>query len=56
MGAIGFSADWDGVLSYVEELRGRFGTRWTYCAFFTKYPLRHFCVCKYRRPATGHGL
>jgi hypothetical protein len=29
MAAIGFSADWNGVLSYVEDLRLRLGTRWT---------------------------
>ena len=32
MGAIGYSADWAGVGAYVEDLRSRFGTRWTYCA------------------------
>jgi hypothetical protein len=42
MAAIGFSADENGVLSYIEDLRTRFGTRWTYCAFFTKYPLDWF--------------
>jgi hypothetical protein len=42
MGALGFSADWDGVNAYVESLRTEFGTRWTYCAYFTKYPLVHF--------------
>jgi hypothetical protein len=42
MAAIGFSANWDGVSEYVEDLRARFGTRWTYCAYFTKYPLGWF--------------
>ncbi len=42
MAAIGFTPDMDGVYSYVESLRGKFGTRWTYCAFFTKYPLSWF--------------
>ncbi|SCL29404.1 Repeat domain-containing protein [Micromonospora rhizosphaerae] len=42
MAAIGFSADPAGVTAYVESLRGKFGTRWTYCAFFTKYPLGWF--------------
>lgn len=42
MGALGYSADWNGVGAYVEDIRSRYGTRWTYCAFFTKYPLGHF--------------
>jgi len=50
MGAIGFSADWNGVLSYVEDLRTRFGTRWTYCAFITKYPLQHFAYASIGGP------
>ena len=50
MGAIGFSADWNGVLSYVEDLRTRFGTRWTYCAFVTKYPLDHFAYARFGGP------
>jgi hypothetical protein len=50
MAAIGFSADWNGVLAYVEDLRTRFGTRWTYCAFFTKYPLQHFAYASIGGP------
>jgi FG-GAP-like repeat len=50
MGAIGFSADWAGVQSYVEELRVRFGTRWTYCGFITKYPLAHFAYASIGGP------
>ncbi|MEN3275392.1 MAG: hypothetical protein V7631_1182 [Massilia sp.] len=42
MAALGFDANWDGVVRYVESNRTRFSTRWTYCAFFTKYPLGHF--------------
>jgi hypothetical protein len=42
MAMLGFTPDWAGVAAYVEDLRTRFGTRWTYCAFFTKYPLFHF--------------
>jgi hypothetical protein len=42
MAALGFSPDWNGVFAYVESLRSRFGTRWTYCGFFTKYPLVWF--------------
>jgi hypothetical protein len=50
MGAIGFSADWNGVLSYIEDLRSRFGTRWTYCGFFTKYPLSWFAYASIGGP------
>jgi hypothetical protein len=50
MGAIGFSADWNGVRDYVEDLRSRFGTRWTYCAFFTKYPLTWFAYASIGGP------
>jgi hypothetical protein len=42
MAALGFSPDWSGVDAYVEDLRTRLATNWTYCAFFTKYPLAHF--------------
>jgi len=50
MGALGFSADWNGVGQYVESLRTEFGTRWTYCAFFTKYPLGHFAYASIGGP------
>jgi hypothetical protein len=50
MGAIGFSADWNGVIAYVEDLRTRFGTRWTYCGFFTKYPLGWFAYASIGGP------
>ena len=43
------------VLSYVEDIRVRFGTRWTFCGFFTKYP-RAFCLCQHRRTAACDGL
>jgi hypothetical protein len=50
MGALGFTADWNGVLAYVEDLRTRFGTRWTYCGFFTKYPLGWFAYASIGGP------
>ena len=50
MQALGFSGDWNGVLSYVEDLRTRFGTRWTYCVFFTKYPLGWFAYASIGGP------
>jgi hypothetical protein len=42
MSALGYTASWDGVTQYVEAIRTSFGTRWTYCAYFTKYPLSWF--------------
>ncbi len=42
MAALGFPANWAGVGQYVESIRGAFRTRWTYCGFFTKYPLSWF--------------
>ncbi|WP_208870674.1 FG-GAP-like repeat-containing protein [Streptomyces aquilus] len=50
MAAMGYSADWAGVGTYVEDLRTRFGTRWTYCGFFTKYPLSHFAYASIGGP------
>ncbi|WP_329230599.1 hypothetical protein [Streptomyces canus] len=50
MAAIGYSADFAGVGAYVEDLRNRFGTRWTYCGFFTKYPLSHFAYASIGGP------
>jgi hypothetical protein len=50
MAALGFSGDWNGVVSYVEDIRARFGTRWTYCGFFTKYPLGHFAYASIGGP------
>jgi hypothetical protein len=40
--AMGFSADRQGSIDYVEDLRQRNGSSWAYVAYFTKYPLRHF--------------
>ncbi|HEX8347114.1 MAG TPA: hypothetical protein VF657_20610, partial [Actinoplanes sp.] len=50
MAAIGFSADFDGVRAYVESIRTRLGTRWTYCVFFTKYPVSHFAYASIGGP------
>ena len=54
--AIGFSADWNGVGAYVEDIRARFGTRWTYCALLHEVPARPFRLREHRRAAAGHGL
>ena len=50
MGALGFTADWTGVAEYVDDIRNRFGTRWTYCGFFTKYPLDWFAYASIGGP------
>ncbi|MGK5530646.1 RICIN domain-containing protein [Streptomyces sp. URMC 129] len=50
MAALGYSGDWNGVLSYIEAIRNRLGTRWTYCAFFTKYPVPHFAYASIGGP------
>lgn len=42
LAALGYPAGGNGVLQYAEHLRSSLGTRWTYVAFFTKYPLGHF--------------
>ena len=42
MASLGYHASWTGVVQYVEAIRQQFATQWTYCAFFTKYPLVHF--------------
>jgi hypothetical protein len=50
MGALGFDASWNGVVQYVEQNRTNFATRWTYCAFFTKYPLGWFAYASIGGP------
>jgi len=50
MGSLGYSSNWNGVSSYVEHLRTQFGTRWTFCGFFTKYPLQHFAYASIGGP------
>ncbi|RKH73416.1 VCBS repeat-containing protein [Corallococcus aberystwythensis] len=50
MAALGYSASFDGVIQYIEALRVRFGTRWTYCGFFTKYPLWWFAYASLGGP------
>jgi hypothetical protein len=50
MAALGYSASWDGVYQYIEHIRQQFQTRWTYCAFFTKYPVPHFAYAYFGGP------
>lgn len=42
MASLGYAATFDGVYDYVDDLRTRLGTRWSYAAFFTKYPVLNF--------------
>lgn len=50
MAQLGFSPNFAGVEDYVQDLRSRMGTRWTYCAFFTKYPVGHFAYASIGGP------
>ncbi|WP_239332504.1 hypothetical protein [Frankia sp. CiP3] len=42
MGQLGYTPNFDGVYEFVDDLREFHGTRWSYCAFITKYPLSYF--------------
>jgi hypothetical protein len=42
MAQLGYSANWQGVIDYVNHIRAQYGTEWTYVGYFTKYPLFHF--------------
>ncbi|HEX5746850.1 MAG TPA: RICIN domain-containing protein [Archangium sp.] len=42
MVSLGYPGSGEGVTQYIEHLRQQFQTRWTYCAFFTKYPVSWF--------------
>ena len=46
---LGHGAGVEGVRSYIEDLRRRFATRWTYCVFFARYPLNHFAYVRGER-------
>jgi hypothetical protein len=42
MQALGYSANFQGVRDYAAAIRTNLGTRWSYVAYFTKYPVQHF--------------
>ena len=44
-----FPSSWAGVVQYVENIRQQLRTRWTYCVFFTKYPVWHFAYASVPR-------
>ena len=50
MQQLGFGTGMAGVTAYVEKLRTNLGTQWTYCGFFTKYPLYHFAYASIGGP------
>jgi Bacterial tandem repeat domain 1 len=50
MQQLGFSTGMAGVSAYVEKIRQNLATTWTYCAFFTKYPLGHFAYASIGGP------
>jgi hypothetical protein len=50
MAQLGYAADFTGVYSYVDALRTRLGTRWSYAAFFTKYPTQWFAYSQVGGP------
>jgi hypothetical protein len=39
-----------GVRRYIQNLRTKLNTEWSYCAFFTKYTLRHFAYASLSGP------
>jgi hypothetical protein len=50
MAQLGYGPGLAGVQSYIENLRTSKGTDWSYCAFFTKYPLGHFAYASIGGP------
>ena len=50
MAAMGFPGNWSGVGQYIESLRTNLKTRWTYCVFFTKYPVGWFAYASIGGP------
>lgn len=48
---LGFQANWNGVIDYVNWLRTNRRTNWAYCVFFVKgYPLNHFAYASIGGP------
>jgi hypothetical protein len=50
MQQLGYATGMAGVSAYVEKLRTNLGTNWTYCVFFTKYPVYHFAYASIGGP------
>jgi hypothetical protein len=50
MNQLGFGTGMAAVSAYVQKLRADSGTKWAYCAFFTKYPVGHFAYASIGGP------
>lgn len=50
MRELGYGTGMAAVSSYVQQLRVDKGTKWAYCAFFTKYPVGHFAYASIGGP------
>ncbi len=50
MQQLGFGTGMGAVTSYVNKIRTDLGTTWTYCGFFTKYPIYHFAYASIGGP------
>ncbi len=50
MQQLGYATGMAGVTAYVEKIRTTLGTNWTYCGFFTKYPVYHFAYASIGGP------
>jgi hypothetical protein len=50
MAQLGYAANFGGVTDYVEHNRSAFGTQWTYCVYFTKYPIDWFAYASIGGP------
>jgi hypothetical protein len=50
MATLGYGAGLAGVQDYIEDLRTNLSTQWSYCGFFTKYPLGWFAYASIGGP------
>lgn len=50
MKQMGYGSGMSAVRKYVEDIRTKLNTEWTYCAFFTKYPVGHFAYASVGGP------
>lgn len=50
MQALGYGPGLGEVGCYIQDLRTRLSTDWTYCVFFTKYPCHHFAYANLGGP------
>lgn len=50
MKKMGYGTGMTAVRKYIEDIRTRLQTEWTYCAFFTKYPVGHFAYASIGGP------